>query len=94
MEDTMTQKQKRPRRKWSTAKRTEQGVVVAGRVIVERTIVSLTDYQLDYAGEGDGTHKYRVTVNAEIGSTDNPAAIVKAFSTLGERVAEDATRTP
>lgn len=79
---------KKPRRRWSTVKREGDEITVAGRVFVEKTIAHLSDYQLDYIGEGADTHRFRVTISAEIGVPE-PNAIVKAFAALGEKVAED-----
>ena len=74
------------RKRWSTVHASESGINVAGRVIIEKTIVSLLNLRVDPIAQGEDSRTYRVTVEAEIGDATEHA-IVKAFTALGERVA-------
>lgn len=78
--------EEKSRRKWSTLRTVDDEIQVAGRVVVERTIVSLTEYRLERLGYGNGEAQYRVSVVVTIGNADR-GAVTKAFTALGEKVA-------
>lgn len=80
--------EEKSRRKWSTLKKVDDEIHVDGRVVVERTIVSLSEYRLERLGYDTESAQYRVSVVVTIGNADE-GAVAKAFSALGEKVAGD-----
>lgn len=83
--------EKSHKKRWSTLRESETGITVSGRVVVEQPIVQVNTYTVSPQGKIDDNDVFVVQARIEIGRADE-GAIVKAFTALGRRFAQDALR--